>query len=50
MKKWDCTLCEAKTRALTSFAVTPLFSLTSANCWFSHDAAQMSFYHFIFHS
>ena len=41
MKKRDCTIRVAKTKALISFAVTaPLFSLRQI-IWFSHDAAHM---------
>ena len=41
----DCTTYVAKTKALISFAVTAklicVFVFAYANCWFSHDAAQM---------
>ena len=46
MKKRDCTIRAAKTKALISFAVTAklicVFVFAYAKRWFSHDAAQMS--------
>ena len=45
-KKRNCTICVAKTKALISFAVTPklicVFVFTYADCWFSHEAAQIN--------
>ena len=44
-KKKDCTSRVAKTKALISFAVTAklicAFVFAYANCWFSHEAAQL---------
>ena len=41
----DCTIRVVKTKALISFAVTAklicVFVFAYANCWFSHEAAQM---------
>ena len=41
----DCTIRVAKTKALISFAVTAklicVFVFAYADCWFSHEAAQM---------
>ena len=41
-----CTICVAKTKALTSFAVTVklvcTFVFTYANCWFSDGVARIS--------
>ena len=40
-----CTICVAKTKALIIFAVTAklicVFVFAYADCWFSHEAAQM---------
>ena len=45
-KKRDCTIRVAKTKALISFAVTAklicVFVFAYADCWFSHEAAQMN--------
>ena len=45
-KKRKCTICVAKTKALISFAVNAklicVFVFAYADCWFSHEAAQMS--------
>ena len=44
-KKRKCTICVAKTKALISFAVTVklicVFVFTYADCWVSHEAAQV---------
>ena len=44
-KKRNCTIRVAKTKALISFAVTAklicVFVFAYADCWFSHEAAQM---------
>ena len=44
-KKRNCTIRVAKTKALISFAVTAklicVFIFAYADCWFSHDAAQI---------
>ena len=48
-EKRDCTIGVAKTKALISFAVTAkltaklicAFVLAYADCWFSHEAAQL---------
>ena len=44
-KKRKCTIRVAKTKALISFAVTAklicVFVFAYADCWFSHEAAQM---------
>ena len=44
-KKRDCTICVAKTKASTSFAVTEklvcAFLSAYADCWFSDAAAQI---------
>ena len=44
-KKRDCTIRVAKTKALISFAVTAklicVFVFAYADCWFSHEAAQI---------
>ena len=41
----NCTMHVAKTKALISFAATAklicIFVFSYANCWFSHDMAQM---------
>ena len=41
----NCTIRVAKTKALISFAVTAklicVFVFAYADCWFSHEAAQM---------
>ena len=41
----NCTIRVAKTKALISFAVTAklicVFVFTYADCWFSHEAAQL---------
>ena len=41
-KKGKCTACVAKTKVLTSFAVTAkvicVFVFAYADCWFSHEA------------
>ena len=43
--KRGCTICVAKTKALISFAVTAklicVFVFAYADCWFSHEAAQI---------
>ena len=45
--KWErnCTIREAKTKALISFAVTAklicVFVFAYADCWFSHEAAKL---------
>ena len=45
MKKRDCTICVAKTKALISFAVTEQMICDCiriyANCWFSYAAAHI---------
>ena len=45
-KKRNCTIGVAKTKVLISFAVTAklisAFVFAYADCWFSHEAAQMS--------
>ena len=45
MKKRECTICVAKTKALISCTVTPRlicdFVYAYADCWFSHAAAQI---------
>ena len=47
-KKTNCTIRVAKTKTLISFAVTAklicVFFFTYADCWFSHEVAQMSKY------
>ena len=44
-KKRKCTICVAKTKALISFVVTAklicAFVFAYADCWFSHEVAQM---------
>ena len=44
-KKRKCTIRVAKTKALISFAVTAklicAFVFAKADCWFSHEAAQI---------
>ena len=44
MKRY-CTICAAKTKALISFAVSAkpvcAFVFAYADCWFSHDDANM---------
>ena len=40
MKKRDCTIRVAKTKALISFAVFA-FVFAYANCWFSHAKAHL---------
>ena len=44
-KKRNCTIQVAKTKALISFAVTGklicVFVFAYADCWFSHEAAQI---------
>ena len=48
MKKRKCTIHVAKTKALISFAVTAklicVFVFAYADCWFSHEKAQMYSY------
>ena len=45
MKKRNCTIRVAKTKALISFAVTAklicIFVFVYADCWFSHVAAHL---------
>ena len=46
-KFWiDCTFCVAKSKALISFVITAklicVFVFSYADCWFSHDAAQIN--------
>ena len=52
MKKRDCTICVAKTKALISFAVTAkliyAFVFAYAEFRFSHDAAQICVFRFTF--
>ena len=56
MKKRDCTIRVAKTKALIIFAVTVklicLFVFVYAKSWFSHDAAQIiiATYYYTAHS
>ena len=55
-KKRDCPICIAKTKALISCAVTVTaqlicpFGFAHADCWFSHEAAQMPIDIFSYHN
>ena len=44
-KKWDCTVCVAKTKTLISCAVNAqlicVFVFAYAGCWFSYSVAQV---------